>query len=408
MVSEGGRAAPMRSRRARPPGWLAGLERETLRTGALVVLAVVISVAALHEARSFAVPTVLAGLLAIALAPLSRRLERLRIPSSVAAAVLVVGALAASGATLYALAPSAEAWNARAPQMIRDIERKARQINKEVAKSVGGDAKRGSAASSGAQDDAVGQLVESGQRLATDFALSAPVIVGGAIYGAFLTFFLLLERGSLARVLLSLGAKHRSRLALGRAMRDVQLNVSRYLLAITIINIALGLATAGAFWLLGVPSPALWGVAMTLLNFMPYIGPLIMNVVVFVVGLVSFPEPVMAIWPVLALLALNTIEGQLITPMMVGNQMRLSALSIFIAIAFGAWLWGAAGALIATPTLIVVSAFAARMNSVAAHRPGRRGLPVAQIVAGRADKPASGGPKPPEPVVALGAESAAR
>ncbi len=408
MASEGGRMAPMRSRRARPPGWLAGVERETLRTGALVVVAVVIAVAALHEARSFAVPTVLAGLLAIALTPLSRRLERLRIPSSVAAAVLVVGALAASGATLYALAPSAEAWNERAPQMIRDIERKARQINKEVAESVGGDAGAQSSPQSDKQDDAVGQLVESGQRLATDFALSAPVLVGGAIYGAFLTFFLLRERGSLARVLLSLGAKQRSRLALGRAMRDVQWNVSRYLLAITIINICLGVATAGAFWLLGVPSPALWGVAMTLLNFMPYVGPLIMNVVVFVVGLVSFPDPVMAVWPVVALLALNTVEGQLITPVLVGNQMRLSALSIFIAIAFGAWLWGAAGALIATPTLIVVSAFAARMNRVGASRSGRRGLPVATTIAGPADAPASGGMTACEPVVALGAEPAAR
>lgn len=324
-------------------------------------------VVALDQASRIAIPTVLAVLAAIALAPLARRLEALGAPAWLAAALIVAGALTTTGATLYVLAPSAEAWNQRAPQILRDVERKARQINREVAESVGVKSP-GPAAT--AEQDTVGQLVEGGQRLATDFAIGAPGLVGGGVYWAFLTFFLLSDRPALARRLMSLGVGLSAHLALGRAMREVQANVSRYLLAITVINIALGLCVAGVFHLIGMPSAALWGVAAALLNFMPYLGPIMMALVALGVGFVSFDTIAAAFAPVLALVALNTIEGQVVTPMLVGARMRLSALSIFLAIAFGAWLWGASGALIATPTLIVARTFFARLD--AASRPPRQ------------------------------------
>lgn len=197
-----------------------------------------------------------------------------------------------------------------------------------------------------------------------DLAISAPGFVLGGVYWAFLTFFLLRDRAALSRRLMGLGTTFSARMALGRAMRDVQADVSRYLLAITVINIGLGLCVAGAFHLIGVPNAALWGIAAALLNFMPFVGTAVMVVVTLGVGMVSFEEPVVAFAPVAVVIVLNTIEGQLVTPMLIGRRMRLSALGIFVAIAFGAWLWGAAGALIATPTLIVASAFITRLDAV--------------------------------------------
>lgn len=386
-------------------GWFARIDRAAMVTVAEAVIAVVVVVAALSHAKEIAVPTVLAALGAIALAPLARWLERGRLPASLAAGLIVVGMLGGAAGTLYVLAPSATAWNDRAPQILRNIELRVRQINREVEKSVGIEAKPKSAPAVGVApgaapgtasgdpaapepgtqggdihgagpqeadtqaadpqgDDAVSKLVKGGQRLMADLAISAPGFVLGGVYWAFLTFFLLRDRAALSRRLMGLGTTFSARMALGRAMRDVQADVSRYLLAITVINIGLGLCVAGAFQLIGVPNAALWGVAAGLLNFMPFVGTAVMVVVTLGVGMVSFAEPVVAFAPVAVVIVLNTIEGQLVTPMVIGRRMRLSALGIFVAIAFGAWLWGAAGALIATPTLIVATAFITRLDAV--------------------------------------------
>jgi predicted PurR-regulated permease PerM len=380
-------------------GWFARIDRAALVTVAEAVIAAVVVVAALGHAKEIAFPTVLAVLGAIALAPLARRLERGRVPASLAAGLIVGGMLGGAAGTLYVLAPSATAWNDRAPQLLRNIEIRVRQINREVEKSVGIEAQPEQAPAAGVApatatgvgsgvpaaqggtakavaaqgadpqgDDAVSKLVEGGQRLMADLAISAPGFVLGGVYWAFLTFFLLRDRAALARRLMGFGTTFSVRMALCRAMRDVQADVSRYLLAITVINIGLGLSVAGAFHLIGVPNAALWGVAAGLLNFMPFVGTVVMVVVTLGVGLVSFEEPVVAFAPVTVVIVLNTIEGQLVTPMLIGARMRMSALGIFVAIAFGAWLWGAAGALIATPTLIVASAFVTRFDAVTSRR----------------------------------------
>jgi predicted PurR-regulated permease PerM len=379
-------------------GWFARIDRAAVVTVAEAVIAAIVVVAALGHAKEIAFPTVLAALGAIALAPLARRLERGRVPASLAAGLIVGGMLGGAAGTLYVLAPSATAWNDRAPQILRNIEIRVRQINREVEKSVGIEAQPGSTTAAGAApgtapaivpdvgsgdraaqggdiqgadpqgDDAVSKLVEGGQRLMADLAISAPGFVLGGVYWAFLTFFLLRDRAALARRLMGFGTTFSVRMALCRAMRDVQADVSRYLLAITVISIGLGLCVAGAFHLISVPNAALWGVAAGLLNFMPFVGMAVMVVVTLGVGLVSFEEPVVAFAPVVVVIVFNTIEGQLVTPMLIGARMRMSALGIFVAIAFGAWLWGAAGALIATPTLIVASAFVTRFDAVTSHR----------------------------------------
>lgn len=362
-------------------GWFVRIDRAVLLTVGVSAIALILVVAALGQAKEIAIPTFLAALGAIALAPLARWLERVGAPASLAAGLIVAGTLSGAAGTLYVLAPSAEVWNDRAPQVLRTIELRVRQINRDIAGSVGVEeakeapdvavdaATTPAAPAADAQGDkAVSKLVEGGQRLMTDFAISAPGFVLGGVYWAFLTFFLLRDRAVLARRLMGLGTTFPSRMALARAMRDVQSDVSRYLLAITVINIGLGLCVAGAFYLIGVPSAALWGVAATLLNFMPYVGTAVMLVVTMGVGLASFEQPVVAFAPVVVVLVLNTIEGQMVTPMLIGARMRLSALGIFVAIAFGAWLWGAAGALIATPTLIVATAFVARLDRVVTRR----------------------------------------
>jgi len=155
------------------------------------------------------------------------------------------------------------------------------------------------------------------------------------------------------RVALSTQSTFRDRAWLYRILRRIRWDVARYLLMVTIINAGLGLATGLCFWAVGMPNPVLWGTAMALMNFIPYLGAAIMNVATFAVAFVHFPTLAMALLPVLILLSLNLIEGQMVTPMVVGSKVVNGVLSVFLSVAFGAWLWGPAGAVLAPPALIV-------------------------------------------------------
>lgn len=367
-------AEAARTRPAPSAGWFSTLDRGALQTLLLGVIAGVTILAALVSASVIAIPTVLAILCAIALATTVRLLERTGAPASLCAALVVGGLLLGAASTVYALAPSAEAWNDRAPQILRQMERRAREMLSGMSDAFDPGAGDAPAGAIGLMpddgpptpgDDTVGKLVEGGQRLLADWAIAAPTLAAGAAFWAMLTFFLLRDRVMLARWGVSLVPGASARRAVGRAMRDVRTNVARYLLAITAVNLGLGLCTGVAFQLLGVANAPLWGVAAALMNFMPFIGVAVMALVTLGVGIVSFQDPVVAFAPFAVIVALNTIESQVVTPTVVGARIRIAPIAVFAAIAFGAWLWGAAGALVATPTLIVAVAFVRRLNAAA-------------------------------------------
>ncbi|MFD0978277.1 AI-2E family transporter [Tropicimonas aquimaris] len=285
-------------------GWSSRLDRGALQTVLLSIIAGVMILAALDGASLIAVPTVLAVLCAIALVPAMRWLERTMAPASLCAAFVVGGLLLGAAFTAYALAPSAEPWNDRAPQVLRDAERRTREIVSGISRTLDVEAPVAPAADPGVAlsaepadpaepelgDDAVGRLVEGGQRLLTDLAIGAPRIAAGAAFWAMLTFFLLRDRVMLARWGMSVVSGASARRAVGRAMRDVRINVARYLLAITAINLGLGVCVAVAFQLLGVSNAPLWGVAAALLNFMPFIGIALLMLVTLGVGISAPPH----------------------------------------------------------------------------------------------------------------------
>ena len=326
----------------------------------LGILAGLAVITAAKVAMPFVAPTVLAGLFALTLTPLVAWLERVGVPGTLAAAAVVLLVLFSFLGGGYALAPSAEEWRFRAPSVIRSIEVQVRNLEEEIKKQVGNGGRQerspaadGEAGAEGEGTSATEAVIQSGQRLITDVVLSTPEILVGFLYIAFLCFFLLAERESLRRLALSVPTNWQTRLRLSRAMLDMRRNVGRYLFLITLINISLGICASVAFWMLELPSPALWGTLVAILNYMPYIGPLICNLIIYAVGVTAFQNYGEAIPPVLALVTLNMIEGQLVTPLAVGRQSRVGALAVFLALAFGAWLWGAIGALVATPLLIV-------------------------------------------------------
>lgn len=331
------------------------------------VLAVITVIAAAKLASAIVAPTVLAGLFALTLAPVVAGIERRGVPRPLAAGGLVGLGLFGAGAAGYLLAPSVEEWRLRLPSAVRSVERHLRDIEREIKEGVsGGDGLEaagtiGTSAEEGG-DSTTDAVMASGQKLVTDLMLAAPELVATLLYIAFLCFFLLVERATLRRLALSLPTGWRMRMNLCRAMREMRRTVGWYLLTISLNNLGLGAASAAAFWYFGLPNPILWGVIVGVLNFMPYVGPLVANAIVFIVGLSTFYDIMQAVYPVLAVAALNLVEGQAVTPMTLGRRTRVAPLSLFLALAFGAWLWGPLGALVAAPALIVAVTVGRRMR----------------------------------------------
>jgi predicted PurR-regulated permease PerM len=136
-------------------------------------------------------------------------------------------------------------------------------------------------------------------------------------------------------------------------LADIEHNLTRYMGIVSIVNVGLGLITAIAVSLMGFPNPVLWGVLALIFNYVPYIGPAVMVFVLFCVGLVIFPSLGYALIAPIFFAGLTTIEGHLVTPNIVGRNLRLSPLIVFLALGFWTWLWGPIGAFLATPILII-------------------------------------------------------
>jgi predicted PurR-regulated permease PerM len=147
---------------------------------------------------------------------------------------------------------------------------------------------------------------------------------------------------------------------------DVEKDVSQYLLTITIINIVFGMYIAVVMATVGMPNPILWGVAATLLNFIPYVGPLAGIVMVSVVAFISLDSVTYALLAPLVYVVGAILEGQFITPILLGRRLELNSVAILIFIALWGWVWGIIGAIIAVPFLVLIKVFCDHFEGLAA------------------------------------------
>jgi predicted PurR-regulated permease PerM len=146
-----------------------------------------------------------------------------------------------------------------------------------------------------------------------------------------------------------------TRLATLRTLSDIDEHMTIYFGTFTIINACLGLVTVVLTWIVGLPNPLLWGVLAAVLNYIPYIGPAIVTATLAVVGLLTYPTLGEAAVAPLAFIAIVTVEGQFLTPALMGRQLELNPFAVFLAIAFCTWLWGAVGAFLAVPLLMALT-----------------------------------------------------
>jgi predicted PurR-regulated permease PerM len=197
-------------------------------------------------------------------------------------------------------------------------------------------------AQAGIISQAAGNLLSAGTTIALTFVLSLFLLASGTLF--------------YEKIVQSFARMSEKKRAL-RVVYDVEREISHYLLTITLINAGLGLAVGFGMWAIGMPTPLVWGVLAMLLNFLPYIGAVTTIVLVAAMSLVTFESLSYAMLAPAFVIICNVIEGQLITPLVIGRRLEINAVAIFIAVAFWSWLWGFVGALIAVPILVIIKVF---------------------------------------------------
>jgi predicted PurR-regulated permease PerM len=317
---------------------------------ASIVIVSLMVIATLRLGRTLVLPIVIALLLTLTLSAPVRWLERKRVPGRLAAALVVFGAIGAgiSGATLLA-SPAVE-WIASAPKTIKTLEAKVRRImGPFTALQRSADRMQQAAAPAGDAPRTV-QLATPGilGQLSVDSIAAIPV----ALSVVLLTYFLLanepLVRRKLAGVLPGRLELQRREHLLG----EIELAASRFLVTVTVINIAVGATTALALWAVGVPNPLLWGGIAAMLNFVPYLGPMVTVGIIAVVALASIDSTGRALLAPAAFLAVHLTESNFITPFALGRHLPLNTVAMFLGLLFFGWMWGIPGAVLAVPLTV--------------------------------------------------------
>lgn len=329
---------------------------------AAVVLATVAVFASLWLAQGLILPILLAMFFALIGNPIIRGLHRMYIPRFVGALLVLVSGLMATGLLANQLVEPAAEWVRQVPREVREIAPKLRKMTQPMREA-------GKAAESFARvaegDSQPIQVIRTEVNEPYRALTATPRRIAAVLAVVLLTFFFMVFGERLQRNAIALLPSHRQKTLTLEILQSIESEMSRYVLTISVINAVVGLLFAGALNYLGLPLPdaLLWGTMAALLNYAPYVGPLIGIAIMLLVGLTEF-DGVQAFLPAGIYLALHTLEGQLITPIILGRRMRLSPLVLMLGLlVFGA-LWGIIGLLLAVPLLVCVKLVLARTHGL--------------------------------------------
>ena len=301
----------------------------------------------LYFCRPILLPILAAIVIGMTLAPLVKRAHRLGIPSWLSAVVLAVAMLLALAIAASLLAAPVNEWIGRAPEIGATIKQRFSVFDRPL-----GSLHELQSLLEPSSSNVV--AVESPQlsMVTPVLAFVTPAAAGIVIFFATFVFFLAGQM-EFRRYITSVFPSREAKLRFLRIANDVEQNLATYLATVTVINFGLGVVVAIGAAVFGLPNPFIFGALAMLLNYVPYIGAACMAVILLCDGLVSFPSLGYALLPAAAFVALATLEGQFITPTVLGRRLTLDPFAIFLALAFWAWLWGPLGAFLAVPLSIV-------------------------------------------------------
>ncbi|MDP3760264.1 MAG: AI-2E family transporter [Ramlibacter sp.] len=349
-----------------------------VRSVALVVLTVLAVLATLKWASAFLIPVMIGVMFSYALSPIVDALERWRIPRAISAAVLILGLLGGTGASVWAFADDANQLVASLPEAAKKLRDTMRRTSRSDNTTLGTVQKAAEHLEQAAQDASTTAPTARGvQRVVVekpafnirDHLWSGTVglasLIGQVVVVTFLTYFLLLAGDTFRRKLVKIaGPTLTHKKVTVQALDEITGQIQRYLLVQLLASIVVGVTTGLAFWALGLKHAAVWGFAAGVLNLIPYIGSVLVTGAAGTVAFLQFGEINMALAVAGVSLFINTIEGNLMVPWLTSKASRMNPVAVFIGVLGWGWLWGVWGLLLGIPIMMVIKAVCDRVDDL--------------------------------------------
>lgn len=320
-------------------------EHDLIVRYAIIGIFVILLTGALYLTRVIALPITAGIIFGLVLGPAVDGLVRRNVPQLLAAALVVLLFLGVIVAAITVLAVPVASLSDQGPAMMTALKTKLAGlfVMMDEAKA------------------AIGTLMgKTGAELSVsqgnpliDLAMSSSAIAGGLLIFVATVYFWLATRRHLKARALRLCLGRGARKSAGVFFQEIESRVARYFGLVTLINLGMGLLTMGIAGLAGLPYPIFWGALAFVLNYLAFIGPIIVTIMLFAGALVEAPLILTAVWPAAAYFVIHLIEGNAVTPVFVGRRLTVSPFLVFIGFIFWLWLWGPVGAVLSTPILLV-------------------------------------------------------
>lgn len=332
----------------------------------LVVLAVLAVGYTLWATQDLILPVLLAMFFALVGNPIIRVLQRIRIPRFVAALAVLCSGLALAILLGQQLVQPASEWIREAPRELRSLAPKLQKLAKPM-QDANKAAENIARAAGGENTSRPVQVVRTEVNDPYRVLTTTPRMVASILAVVLLTFFFMVYGQDLQRHAIALLPDRQKKRVTVEILHTIEIEVSRYVLTISVINVVVGLVFAACLYVgldLPLDQALLWGTLAAILNFAPYVGPLIGIVVMLLMGFSSFNDPVQSLLPAAIYLGLHTLEGQIVTPIVLGKRMALSPLILILALMVFGWIWGIIGLLLAVPMLVCVKIVLTRLDGM--------------------------------------------
>ena len=307
---------------------------------------------ALRAGAEFFLPVTAALVVAIALVPMLEWLERQGVPSKLAAVMCVVIFLSIMAFAIGSIVVPAMDWVVQVPERIGRVQSALAPVL-DLYKSLDKYIDRIFSQIVVSSSSARAVRVETPNSLLGLVTASAPHAAIQLFFALLVVFFFLSGWTGMRRSTIKSRGSFEGAMTTARVIQQVVEATSTYIGTITVINVCLGALTALILWGLGMDSPVMWGGIVAVANYIPYLGPIVSAFLLFIGGLMTFPDVWAAMLPPAIFIGLHLVEANAITPMIVGRKIEVNPLLILVSLSFWAWIWGTTGALLAVPLLII-------------------------------------------------------
>jgi predicted PurR-regulated permease PerM len=352
-----------------------------IRSLSLAVLAVIATLFALRWASAVFIPLMLGLTCSYALSPIVDRLERWRIPRAVGAALLLSTIVSGLSWTAYSLSDDATALIETLPAATQKVHEAVRASRRHTESAMDKVQRAATELEQAAQEGGLSQArptrdvtrvrIERPQFDIKDYfwtgTLGVAASAGQAVVVVFIAFFLLASGSSFRRKMVRIaGPTFAQKRITVQALDEITDQIQRYLLVQVLMSVIVGVVIGLAFWAIGLEHAAVWGVVACILNFIPYLGAVVLAGGSGLIAFVQFASFDMALLVVAVGLAIHILAGNLMTPWLTSRTSRMNAVTLFVGVLAFGWLWGVWGLLLGVPILTTVKAVCDRVDGLKA------------------------------------------